>query len=522
MKRYITLLGFITLMACQNKGGEFTIEDGILIGQTTVLSPKSDGSIDRFVGYVLTDKDRIVYAGTDKPEVKGNFTTIDGKGKYIMPGLIDSHVHLANVAGATWKHQKKYPELTEAYFSQLPKSFLYYGYTTLIDVNNYAPEVIEKIQNRPIRPDIYTCGNQVQVMDDFMMEMDGYPIGERLKSPFLYDAYNKNVRIPDSIDLEPHSPKAIITDLAREQRAICVKTLYEDESSGFPQSWELPTIEVMQDLVKEAHEEGLPAVMHAPSYSGQQFGLKAGVDIIAHSMWNWYENPEQFLDTTFTKAHQELLIRIAEKGIGYQPTFRAIYGEVDLMEGDFIKDPALESIYPIAYLNWLKTDEAQWGKQKILERAKMVEAINPELFHLLRSKFETDEAMFKGIQDVLKGRMDAVVKLLADHRANLLFATDGVAMNMSTNPPGYNGYLEMQHWVNAGVPLAQLFTAATYNNAKAFHLSAEYGSIEAGKMANLLLLNKDPLVDVKAYDAIDHIIVSGKPLARATLSAEGL
>ncbi len=522
MKKIITLLGFITLIACQNKEGDFIIEDGLLIAQATVLSPNNDGSIARFVGYVLTDKDRIVYAGTDKPEVKGNFANIDGKGKYIMPGLIDSHVHLANVAGATWKHQKKYPELTEAYFSQLPKSFLYYGYTTLIDVNNYAPEVIAKIQNRPLRPDIYTCGNQVQVMDDFMMEMEGYPVDERLQSPFLYDRYNEHVRIPDSIDLEAHTPNAIIAQIAGKQHAICVKTLFEDESSGFPLSWELPTIEIMKDLVREAHMEGLPVLMHAPSFSGQQFGLEAGVDIFSHSMWNWYENPEQFLDTTFTEAHRELLVRIAENGIGYQPTFRSIHGEVDLMEGDFINGPALEQVYPMAYLNWLKTDEGQWGKQKILQRAKIVEAINPELYYLLRSKFETDEEMFKGIQDVLKGRMDAVVKFLADHRANLLFATDGVAMNMSTNPPGYNGYLEMQHWVNAGVPLSQLFFAATYNNAKAFHLLEEYGSIEAGKMANLLLLNKDPLVAVMAYDAIDHIIIQGQALARSALSAEGL
>jgi imidazolonepropionase-like amidohydrolase len=522
MKKIITLLGFITLTACQNTEGDFIIEDGLLIAQATVLSPINDGRIARFVGYVLIDKNQIVYAGPDKPMVKGKFATIDGKGKYVMPGLIDSHVHLANMAGAIWQHQKKYPELVEAYFSQLPKSFLYYGYTTLIDVNNYAPEIIEKIQNRPIRPDIHTCGNQIQVMNDFMMEMEGYPIEERLQSPFLFDRYNENVQIPDTIDLEPHTPKAIIADIARNQHAVCAKTLYEDESSFFPRSWELPSIKVMRDLVKEAHEEGLPVIMHAPSYNGQRFALEAGVDILAHSMWNWYGNPEQFLDTTFTSAHEELLKQIAEKGIGYQPTFRAIYGEVDLMEGDFINDPALERVYPTAYLNWLKTDEGQWGKQKILHRAKILNAIDPEHFQPLRSQFETDEAMFKGIQDILKDRMDVVMKLLADHGANLLFATDGVAMNMSTNPPGYNGYLEMQHWVNAGIPLSQLFFAVTYNNAKAFHLLEEYGSIEAGKMANLLLLNEDPLVAVMAYDAIDHIIIQGQPVARSALSAEGL
>ena len=523
-KVVLALLIGISLISCKHKltrknNAVINVDNGILIENTTVISANNNGIVEKFVGYILTDNDKIVYSGVDKPEIKGNYKIINGTGKFTIPGLIDSHVHLANMAGMTWNHQKKHPQLVEDYYSQLPKSFLYYGYTTLIDVNNYAPDIINSILNAAVRPDIYTCGEQVQVMNDFMMEMEGYSAEDRLKFPFLYDKYNKNLSIPDSINLESHSPKSIISNIAREQQGICVKTLYEDESSGFPQSWELPTLELMHNLVNEAHQEGIPVIMHASSFNGQKFALEAGVDIIAHSMWNWYDSPEQFLDLTFTQNHKDLLLKIANKRVGYQPTFRAIYGEVDLLKGQFSNDPELENVFPKSYLNWLKTDEAHWGKQKILQRGKIVKAINPKLYNFISSKFIGDEEIFKGIQEMLKIRMDKVVKFLADNNANLLFATDNGAMNMSTHPPGYNGFLEMQHWLTAGVSLEKIFLAATYNNAKAFRIDNQYGTITPGKIANLLLLNKDPLQDISAYNEINSVIVRGKYYARNMLSA---
>jgi imidazolonepropionase-like amidohydrolase len=275
----------------------------------------------------------------------------------------------------------------------------------------------------------------------------------------------------------------------------------------------------MRDLVKQAHKEGIPVLMHATSFDAQKFGLAAGIDIFAHTMWNWHKNPEQFLDTIFTQEHKDVLKEIATGKIGYQPTFRTIYGEVDLMEGDFISDPALADVYPEAYLNWLNTEEGNWGKQKIINRAKIVKAVNPTLYNFLRPPFETDEAMFRAIQEVLKIRMNTVAKFLSDHDAKLLFGTDGVAMNMATNPPGYNGFLEMQHWNEAGIPLEKIFIAATYNNANAFHLDDKYGTIEKGKIANLVLLNEDPLQSISAYNHIHTVIVRGNAYSRNTLSA---
>lgn len=520
VSRKIILLVLIVHLGCKKPAVTFTMSNGTLIENVTIISANKEGQLVKGLGNVLIDKGLIIYSGKEKPITTGPFKTIDASGKFLIPGLIDSHVHLANIAGMNWQNQKNNKDLVRSYFTQLPKSYLYYGYTTLIDVNNYAPNIVAKIKKFEIVPDIYTLGQQIQVMHDFMMEMEELPLKNRLDYPFLYDKYNNNLQLPDSIRLEEHSPKAIISAIVERQHGIGAKIAYEDESMGFLQSWELPSLGLMKDVIKQTKKFGVPLVMHAPSYEGQKFGLQAGIDIFAHPMWSWYRNTEQFLDTVFTVEHQRVLEEIAVKGVGNQLTFRAIYGEVDLFAENFMSDPALADVYPKEYLNWLKTEEANWGKQKILNRANIIKAINPNLYNFLRDQFDTDEAMFKGIQQVFTQRMQIVAKFLADRDANLLFGTDGVAMNMVTNPPGYNGFLEMKHWVSAGISLEKIFLAATFSNAKAFHLEDSFGTIEAGKVANLLLLNEDPILQISAYDEIHSVILHGVIHSRAALSAK--
>lgn len=59
--------------------------------------------------------------------------------------------------------------------------------------------------------------------------------------------------------------------------------------------------------------------------------------------------------------------------------------------------------------------------------------------------------------------------------------------------------------------------AATLDNATAFGLSSELGSIEVGKRADLLLLKQNPLGNISANDSIKTIFRNGEPIARETL-----
>jgi imidazolonepropionase-like amidohydrolase len=102
-------------------------------------------------------------------------------------------------------------------------------------------------------------------------------------------------------------------------------------------------------------------------------------------------------------------------------------------------------------------------------------------------------------------------------KVKLLFGSDTPANVGIGNPPGLNGRLELARWSEAGVPLSQILRAATLDNAIAFGLSADLGTIEVGKRADLLLLHANPLRTIAAYDAIDTVFTKGVPVSRASL-----
>ena len=64
-----------------------------------------------------------------------------------------------------------------------------------------------------------------------------------------------------------------------------------------------------------------------------------------------------------------------------------------------------------------------------------------------------------------------------------------------------------------------IFKALTINNASAFGLSDDLGTLEAAKLADLLLLRENPLEDVSAYDTIELVITGGSVIDRQSLSA---
>ncbi|MFZ1371754.1 MAG: amidohydrolase family protein, partial [Ferruginibacter sp.] len=166
------------------------------------------------------------------------------------------------------------------------------------------------------------------------------------------------------------------------------------------------------------------------------------------------------------------------------------------------------------------TQEGQWGREKILGRANYLKEKNQAFYKAFRKDFISAGQMFTEGYKLYKYRINTVVKFLEDNHANLIFGTDGVAMNMYTNPPGYNGFLEMKHWAGAGISLETLFKAVTINNARTFHIDNLYGSVEKNKIANLVILDADPLKDVNAYNKIDYIIMRGEVIKREKLSAD--
>jgi imidazolonepropionase-like amidohydrolase len=115
-------------------------------------------------------------------------------------------------------------------------------------------------------------------------------------------------------------------------------------------------------------------------------------------------------------------------------------------------------------------------------------------------------------------RATASLREMLARGVRLLLGSDTPANEGFGNPPGLNGRLELQRWAEAGAPPAAILRAATLDNAAAFGLAAEIGSVEVGKRADLLLLRASPLDGVAAYDEIELVFLRGEPIARGALA----
>jgi imidazolonepropionase-like amidohydrolase len=79
---------------------------------------------------------------------------------------------------------------------------------------------------------------------------------------------------------------------------------------------------------------------------------------------------------------------------------------------------------------------------------------------------------------------------------------------------------ELELWVLSGIPAQDALRAATLNGAKALHAEQRIGSIEPGKDATLLVVDGNPLQDIKATEAISFVMFKGERVDRQDLLKE--
>ena len=187
------------------------------------------------------------------------------------------------------------------------------------------------------------------------------------------------------------------------------------------------------------------------------------------------------------------------------PTLRVLAGDRALFDPHFLEDPALARVLPPELLAWYRTEEGQWFGRQLLEN--------------LPPEHRTPEAAYEGHTEAMS-RAERDTAYLVQRGASLLFGSDTPSGPSYGNPPGYNGYLELLTLHRAGLPLDRLLAAATLDNARAFGLEKTHGTVEPGKIANLLLLKDNPLTSAEAYDTLETLLLHGRPIERASLAAD--
>jgi imidazolonepropionase-like amidohydrolase len=503
--RATALIAWVTALGLQctpAEARELRI-DHVTIVSPERLSPMRDATVvirdDRIVSITRRPSSHIVLGGGTPVEI------IDGKGLYLAPGLIDSHVHTSGVPGMTPAQEQAHPDIVQAARDQIPRSYLYFGFTTLIDLIS-VPQVVAQWNARELHPDLYFCGGAPIP--------GGYPTGYVPKAdltrdfPYMIVERGDESTAPEGLDPAMHTPEAVITRM-KADGALCVKTFYE---RGFGEVDEMPAprLDTIRALVKAAHVVHMPVFIHANGTDAQEFAVQAGADIIAHGLWHW--NGEQQA-TDLTARARIILDSVLAANMGWQPTMQVLYGERDLFDPSYLSGPMLARVVPANALEWYGSPEGQWFRDvlapNVLPRP-LLESHDPaEQWNSARSAFGAPIT-----------RNANATRYMAAHQARILFGTDTPSAPTYANPPGLNGWMEMHRLIEAGLTPLQVFRAATLANATALGLSREIGTVQPGMRANLLLLRMDPSQTIQAYDEIVKVILHGRVLDRAELAAK--
>jgi imidazolonepropionase-like amidohydrolase len=383
-----------------------------------------------------------------------NASVINLDGKTVMPSLISAHVHIGALKGTATK-----PEFytRENIVSQLNK-YQSYGILNILVMGTDRPLLFES----GIR-DSSVAGN----FPGARIHSAGYGFGVPGGAPPLEFAMDKVFRPVTSKQVP-----AQMDSLAVLKPAV-VKLWLDDFGGKFSKM----DPAVYKAVIEEAHKHQLRVASHAYYASDARKLVTDGIDIIAHSI----------RDSVMDDA---LISQIKSKGVIYIPTlsldeFSFIYAR----KPEWIEDP------------FFKT------------------SLEPGVYEMITSeKYQNDLKKSPAYTRNMKGFEIALKNLKKLHDAGVLIAlgTDSGAMPLRAQ--GFSEHLELELMVQAGLTPLQAITAATGNAAKAMKIDRQYGTLEKGKIADLLILEGNPTNDIRQTRRIFAVYKAGKKVSNGPLA----
>ena len=429
-----------------------------VITHATIVNPGTS-SVHKNQTVVITG-DRITsVSDADKFQLPKNARVIDASGQYLIPGLWDMHVHSAF---GDW-----FPGGRDII---LPL-FIANGVTGVRDM-----------------------GGDIPVLMEWRKEIaSGQIVGPRMviSGPML-DAYlpNGKLRFPSSIAVSTPATAVAAVDSLKAQGVDFIKVQSVISHDAYLAA------------AAEAHKQGLPIVGHVPDKVRIQEVVEAGQKSIEHLMGIFEgcstqedkfikgEGNLKLLLTTQDPQRCDLLIKLLAQNQTWQvPTLAWQRGGTFLDQRDLKHDP-LDKYVP-AY--WR---DVTWHRF-------------------------TDEMMPDLLRDPLALRQDYFAHNLqivgAMHRAGVPFMAGTDTAPGVYIVPGFSLHDELANFVEAGFTPMEALQTATSNPAKFLGMEASFGSVEPGKIADLVLLSANPLEDIRNTRKISIVVANGHIFDRAAL-----
>lgn len=459
---------------------------------------------------VVVEHGRIRAVG-ESPDIPDGAEIVDLEGRFLMPGLIDSHVHVNGSAGIRGDQIAAHRDLVLAYREQEPRSYLYWGFTTLIDLNQ-DDTTVRRWNAREAAPWLLACQG-APYTDGYGMAFNPDPA--RYDDPYHIVDPDRLDRLPADFDAGAHTPEAVIERVRFDTDAICVKLYHEP---GFAGLFDFNTADsqTLRRAVEAAETAGLVPLIHANSLASWEAAEAAGFPVLAHGLWHWDDENGAGTDAgaALPARIAALLDRLAAGGASIQLTTRVIGGEIDLYRPELLAEASMAHTLPGGLLAWYASPQGGWFQEELETRI----AEHPEIVAYFLGEAPSGEPA-----ETSRRALERLVRLnegLEARGIERLFASDTPSSPTWTNPPGLNGYWEMQQMVAMGMSPASVLRSATILNAERFGLAGEVGRIQPGLRANLLVLEHNPLRSLDVFDdGLVEIILDGRRFPREQLSA---
>jgi imidazolonepropionase-like amidohydrolase len=460
----IVIVSLIAVLGAQAQDQLTAVTGGTLV-RTDGRGPLEDSVI-------LIRDGRIVRVGqSQQVRIPKGAEVVDARGKWIIPGLIDAHIHFHQSGGLYTRPDVidlrrivPYGEEVKKIRSNIRDTFARYlacGITSVIDVGGpfWNFEVRDLSRKTEAAPRVEITG----------------PLLSTYEPPVLS-------RGPDPQIVKISSPKEG-RRLVRRQAARnpdFIKIWFIVRRGETPETF-LP---VVRAVIDESHRHHLRVIVHATELETARAAVRAGADILAHSV------EDREVDGNFIrllkKRNVPLVTTLAVTG-GYRRTFS--------QQQDF--SPA----------------EMRWANPYIMST----------LFDLRH--IPSDEIP-RRVRDLLRNpkpvppptvQMKNLKKL---QEAGVTIAVGTDAGNIGTLP-GPSIFRELNLMVEAGLSPAQVLAAATIGGAKVMGREKELGRLEEGMLADMVILNSDPLADIRNTSDINLVIKKGKPLRPEEIVRKG-
>jgi len=431
--KWIAALAMLSQACSPAMAGRYAIRDVTLI----------DGTGRAAVPHrtILIDDDRIAAIGGPRLPI-GKAKVIDGRGKYLIPGMIDAHIHLRDTGPDGKKHNM---DVTTAQAALA--GFLALGFTTVADLGN-LPGTVQTMRNADPR-----VSARLLIAGRVFTAPGG-----------------RNADIGIAVT---SADPALLARHRAEEHPDLIKMVEDKGGFGGQSTANALSTHLMRAIVDDEHRHGLRVVVHVAREADARNAIAAGVDGLAHPVWAEAES-EDFVQL------------VARRQIPFATTLAVAdqYGRL-LRHPDYLDQPDYALVLTAAERSRMRTEQREQFAQMAVA-AWREQSLPVEMRNIVR-----------------------------------IVRAGGIAALGTDLVSGASSHREMQLLRQAGLSPMEIIRIATLNAAIFLGRDRDLGSIAPGKIADLVLLNRDPTADIDATEDIAMVMHDGIVVDRERLPVAG-